>query len=65
MSGKKGSPTIRTDADGLSWFKKHAQGRGCQTEINRVLGKHVAGPKRGRASCGRPSPGCPSPAEAE
>ena len=34
--------TIRLDADVLSWFKQHADGRGYQTEINRVLRTHVA-----------------------
>ena len=34
--------TIRIDADVLSWFKEHADGRGYQTEINRVLRRHVA-----------------------
>jgi uncharacterized protein (DUF4415 family) len=34
--------TIRLDADVLSWFKDHADGRGYQTEINRVLREHVA-----------------------
>jgi uncharacterized protein (DUF4415 family) len=32
--------TIRLDADVLAWFKEHAD-RGYQTEINRVLRRHV------------------------
>ncbi|MGJ0396311.1 MAG: BrnA antitoxin family protein [Methylocystis sp.] len=32
---------IRIDADVLDWFKRHAVGRGYQTEINRVLLRHV------------------------
>ena len=38
----KRAVTIRLDADVLAWFKEHAQGRGYQTEINRVLRQHVA-----------------------
>jgi len=34
--------TLRLDADIVSWFKEHAQDRGYQTEINRVLRRHVA-----------------------
>lgn len=34
--------TLRLDADVLAWFKEHAQGRGYQTEINRVLRRYVA-----------------------
>lgn len=34
--------TLRLDADVVSWFKAHAQDRGYQTEINRVLRRHVA-----------------------
>jgi uncharacterized protein (DUF4415 family) len=34
--------TIRLDADVLAWFRDHAEGRGYQTEINRVLRRHVA-----------------------
>jgi len=34
--------TIRLDADVLAWFKDHTEGRGYQTEINRVLRHHVA-----------------------
>lgn len=32
---------IRIDSDVLDWFKRHAEGRGYQTEINRVLRRHV------------------------
>ncbi|MFO1103832.1 MAG: BrnA antitoxin family protein [Methylocystis sp.] len=32
---------IRIDADVLDWFKSRAEGRGYQTEINRVLRRHV------------------------
>ena len=35
--------TLRLDADVIEWFKDHAGGSGYQTEINRVLRKHVAG----------------------
>ena len=31
--------TIRLDADVIEWFKERAQGRGYQSEINRVLRK--------------------------
>ncbi len=41
--------TIRLDADVLSWFKAHAEGRGYQTEINRVLRAHVAKKEKKRA----------------
>ena len=34
--------TMRLDADVIEWFKAQAQGRGYQSEINRVLRK-VAG----------------------
>lgn len=34
--------TLRLDADVVHWFKEHTQGRGYQTEINRVLRRHVA-----------------------
>jgi uncharacterized protein (DUF4415 family) len=34
--------TIRLDADVLTWFKEHAESGGYQTEINRVLRRHVA-----------------------
>lgn len=35
--------TIRLDADVLAWFKEHAKEGGYQTEINRVLRRHVVG----------------------
>ena len=31
--------TLRLDADVIDWFKERAQGRGYQSEINRVLRK--------------------------
>jgi len=34
--------TLRLDADVVNWFKAHARGRGYQTEINRVLRRHVS-----------------------
>ena len=34
--------TLRLDADIVAWFKEHAQDRGYQTEINRVLRRYVA-----------------------
>ena len=40
--------TIRLDADVLAWFKEHAD-RGYQTEINRVLRRHVAEHEKRRA----------------
>lgn len=33
--------TLRLDADIVTWFKEHAQGRGYQTDINRVLRRYV------------------------
>lgn len=42
--------TIRLDADVLEWFKRHAEGRGYQTEINRVLRRHVVDAEKRRAS---------------
>ena len=33
--------TLRLDADVVAWFKEHTQGRGYQTEINRVLRRYV------------------------
>jgi uncharacterized protein (DUF4415 family) len=33
--------TIRLDADVLAWFKEHSAGGSYQTEINRVLRRHV------------------------
>jgi uncharacterized protein (DUF4415 family) len=38
--------TIRLDADVVAWFKEHTEGKGYQTEINRVLRRHVAGTER-------------------
>ena len=40
--------TIRLDADVLSWFKQHAPS-GYQTEINRILRRHVAEAEKRRA----------------
>ena len=34
--------TLRLDADVVTWFKEHAQDRGYQTEINRVLRRYVS-----------------------
>ena len=34
--------TLRLDADVVDWFKEHAQDRGYQTEINRVLRRYVS-----------------------
>lgn len=39
--------TLRLDADVVAWFKEHAEGRGYQTEINRVLRRHVAEAEKG------------------
>ncbi|WP_239992094.1 BrnA antitoxin family protein [Rhodopila globiformis] len=40
---RKESITIRLDADVLAWFRSHAgDGKGYQSEINRVLRQHVA-----------------------
>ena len=33
--------TIRLDADVLSWFKEHSANGRYQTEINRILRRHV------------------------
>ena len=33
--------TIRIDADVLAWFRENAHRHGYQTEINRVLRRHV------------------------
>ncbi len=38
----KKSITLRLDSDVVAWFKAHVQDRGYQTEINRVLRRHVA-----------------------
>jgi len=37
----KTSVTIRLDSDLLDWFKTRAETRGYQTEINRVLRRHM------------------------
>lgn len=34
--------TLRLDADIVRWFKDHARTGGYQTEINRVLRRHIA-----------------------
>lgn len=39
---RKTPVTLRLDADVVEWFKSHAQDRGYQTEINRVLRRYVA-----------------------
>lgn len=39
----KTSITIRLDADLVDWFKTHAENGGYQTEINRVLRRHMVG----------------------
>lgn len=41
--------TIRLDADVLTWFKEHSASSGYQTEINRVLRRHVAEAEKKRA----------------
>lgn len=41
--------TIRLDADVLTWFKAHADGKPYQTEINRVLRQYVAKAEKKRA----------------
>ena len=41
--------TIRLDADVLTWFREHAANGGYQTEINRVLRRHVAAEEKRRA----------------
>jgi uncharacterized protein (DUF4415 family) len=41
--------TIRLDADVLTWFKEHAVAGGYQTEINRVLRRHVVDAEKRRA----------------
>ena len=46
---RKQAVTIRLDADLLAWFKERAEGRGYQTEINRVLRQHVAESEKRRA----------------
>ena len=44
-----GPVTIRLDADVVAWFKEHSDGKDYQTEINRVLRRHVAGTGRRRS----------------
>jgi uncharacterized protein (DUF4415 family) len=39
--------TLRLDADVVAWFKEHANDRGYQTEINRVLRRHVTDAETG------------------
>ncbi|HVY15267.1 MAG TPA: BrnA antitoxin family protein [Rhodopila sp.] len=47
---RKEAITIRLDADVLAWFRSHTQdGKGYQSEINRVLRKHVAETEKQRA----------------
>ncbi|MDI6028670.1 BrnA antitoxin family protein [Corticibacterium sp. UT-5YL-CI-8] len=41
--------TIRLDSDILAWFKEHAEQRGYQTEINKVLRHYVAQQEKRRA----------------
>jgi uncharacterized protein (DUF4415 family) len=41
--------TIRLDADVVNWFKEHASAGGYQTEINRVLRRHVIESEKRRA----------------
>jgi len=41
--------TMRLDADIVAWFKDHAEGRPYQSEINRVLRRHVAEASKRRA----------------
>ena len=38
---RKKPVTLRLDIDVVTWFKDHAQSRGYQTEINRVLRRYV------------------------
>ena len=45
---RKQAVTIRLDADLLAWFRDRAQGRGYQTEINRVLRQHVTATEKRR-----------------
>ena len=41
--------TLRPDADVVAWFKgRAAGGRGCQTDINRVLREHLDRVSRGK-----------------
>ena len=46
---RKQAVTIRLDADVVAWFKEHVTDRGYQTEINRVLRRHVAEAEKRRA----------------
>jgi len=49
-SSPKEAITIRLDADVLAWFKEHIEGgRSYQSEINRVLRRHVASKEKRRA----------------
>jgi len=41
--------TMRLDADIVAWFKDHAGDKPYQTEINRVLRRHVAESSKRRA----------------
>ena len=41
--------TIRLDVDVVSWFKEHAASGGYQTEINRILRRHVSETEKRRA----------------
>jgi uncharacterized protein (DUF4415 family) len=41
--------TLRLDADVLAWFKEHAASGCYQTEINRVLRRHVIEAEKRRA----------------
>jgi uncharacterized protein (DUF4415 family) len=45
----KRSVTIRLDADVLAWLKEHAAGGRYQTEINRILRRHVIEAEKRRA----------------
>lgn len=36
---------LHIDADVVVWFKEHAQDRGYQTEVNRVLRSYVLDPQ--------------------
>ena len=44
--------TLRLDADVLAWFREHAgeNGRGYQTDMNRVLREHVVRAERREAA---------------
>ena len=46
--------TLRLDADVVAWFRANApNGRGYQTEMNRVLREHAKGVRGGRRGRGR------------